>query len=172
MKTLQELLIAARDLIETTGWNQGQYALKGGKTFYAYLSSGELADSYCLAGAFSKVAHDFWVADGVLTSEAQKPYNALAHKAGQMIVAMHQFDGCLADWNDQNPESDEMWAFIETLKAKNTPRDVAKVELNKFKQELKQRKIEPVVTKEKVLLALTMAIPIAAPVLITRLIGQ
>lgn len=157
METLRDVFIGAKDLISNTGWCQGAYALKDGKTFYNYLSS-ELADGYCLSGAFNKVCQDFWKSNGVLTAEAQVPYNTLAYSAGQFIVKMAGFNGGIADFNDQDEEARQFNEFVNQLRQRCVPREQAKIEINKFKQELKSRHIEPILSKEKVLALLNRAI--------------
>lgn len=79
MITIKDMLLAAGELIQATGWCQGRYALKNGKTFYDFCSSGQLVDSYCLVGALAKVAHDFWMQEEIHNAESQIPYNVMSH---------------------------------------------------------------------------------------------
>lgn len=158
MSTIRDVLICTKQLIEKTGWCQGQYALRGGKNFYEFLSSGELADSYCLVGAVDKVTSDMWKAQGDLSYKAQVPFNKLAWDATHWVVELQKFEGCPADWNDQDENAQRIQEFTEHLRAQKVPRDKAKGELNKFKQELRAKNIPPVMTKEKVLAAIDYAI--------------
>lgn len=158
METLYDVLVATKNLIETTGWCQGHYSMKNGKPYYDFLSSNEPADSYCLVGAVDKITSNMWKSHGVLTSAAQIPYNRLAWAATHLVVELQKFDGCPADWNDQDENVQRLHVFTDELRAKNTPRDKAKGELNKFKQELKALNLPPIMTKEKVLAAIDCAI--------------
>ena len=157
MRDVQEFLIAAKELIQKTGWCQGQYALKDGKTHYDF-SSGQLADSYCLVGAISRVAADFMREDNVTEHEHRTTYYKLSHAATHLVVELQNFTGCPADWNDQDEEARRTQEFMNGLKAKSVPRDKAKPMLAQFKQELKKQNIPPIITKEKVIAAIDYAI--------------
>lgn len=157
MKTVKDVLVEAKKLIEATGWCQGQYAMKNGKTHYDFIHSG-IADSYCLVGACDKVAFDFWAQEEKPTYENQKIYNKLSWDATHLVVSLQEFDGCPADWNDQDEESRRIQEFMNELRAKAVPRDKAKPMIAQFKQELKKQNIPPIITKEKVLAAIDLAI--------------
>jgi hypothetical protein len=157
VKTVKDTLVAARELIQNTGWCQGQYSLKNGKTYYNFIH-GDLADSYCLVGALSKITHDFWMQEPIQSHETQIPYNRLAWAASHWVVELQSFKGCPADWNDQDDNVRLLNEFTQQLREKQVPRDKAKGELNKFKQELKAKNLPPFMTKEKVLAAIDKAI--------------
>lgn len=157
MKTLKDTLVAGRELIQNTGWCQGQYAQKDGKPHHNFIH-GDLADSYCLVGAFEKATFDFWKQEPVQTPETRIPYSKLAYEATHLIIDLQGFKGCPADWNDQDENVRLLNEFTQQLKDKQIPRDKAKGELNKFKQELKAKNLPPFMTKEKVLAAIDKAI--------------
>ena len=164
MKSVRDVLQGAKELIERTGWNQGTYAMKNGKTLYNF-TSGE-ADSYCLVGAIEKTARDLYRECRVMVHEgglASDYFTRLAHRASHLVIDLEGFMGCPADWNDQNEEQDQLNAFVAELKQKQVPRDQAKKEINEFKQALKKRNMPPTMTKERVLMALQRAIDACSP---------
>lgn len=179
MITEKIILVEARSLFYKYDWCQNQYALKEGKTLYNYLH--EPADAYSIDGAINYAAHFIWALqygsyDGMLKVHYEKlavknrndastcfcpgDYNAhlfsirCAHNLCNLITKHIKWNDCLADWNDQDKEKELLEMFVNGLKKKQTPRDKAKAEINKFKQELKAMNIAPMITKAKVTLVL------------------
>lgn len=160
MSIIQDILTGARDLIVATDWCQGQYAMKNGKTFYDYTKSDELADAYSVDGALTKIASNMCKAANAVNDVDRNKYWAAAYYAGKAILKTQGWNGILADWNDQNPAVNMLDDFTAELKAKNLPRDKAKVEINTFKQKLKTLNIQPILTKGIVIEAITNAIDV------------
>jgi hypothetical protein len=158
MKSVKDVLIAAKELIEKTGWCRTHYAIKNGKPLYEWTKE-ELADAYDLDGAMYKVTYGFMRQDERQQgNQLVEEYSKLAHTALYLVVELDGWTGIYAEWSDRDPAQDQLNVFIADLKSKKTPRDKAKVEINKFKTELQKKKIEPLVSKEIVLKAIGKAI--------------